>query len=54
MVPLVGACWSEWPGYHPVCSLTKHAESPAMVVLECWNCSVPNLGREMFCELNQK
>jgi len=34
------------PDYYPVYSLTKHLESPAVVVLECWNCSVLALGGE--------
>lgn len=55
MVLLVSTCWSEWPlmsDYYPVCSLTGHFESSALVVLECWNCSVPNFGRGERCSVN--
>lgn len=40
------------PDYHPVCSLTEHLESSGVVVLECWNCSVPNFGRGGTCSVN--
>lgn len=34
------------PADCPLCSLTKHSESPALVLLECRNCSEPGFGRE--------
>lgn len=41
------------PDYCPVCSLTKRLESPAVVVLECWKCSLPNFGRGGRCSVNR-